>query len=304
LTQYLIGTGGWGYFPTPSKPSLKLYSKIFSFVEVNQTFYEFPDMKTVERWRKTVPDNFTFAVRCNQLLTHRLGLEPIDEAYYILGQMVAYCGILNAPYLVLETPHKYSMTREMADRARDLFSSWDLNSIRLAWEYRAPINQNIINLMQDFNIIQCVDLSRETPYLNSDVTYSRLFGKGKHNIYQFTDDELMEIEQKAEETNSKTVALSYHGLRMSTDALRFQQYKLTGKFMPVTDAVGVDSARAVLSEDAKFPSTKQALAIDQGWKVIDVTANKRAHLSEFLSKIPDKNYTNIDEIIQELRAVL
>jgi len=39
-------------------------------------------------------------------------------------------------------------------------------------------------------------------------------------------------------------------------------------------------------------------------KVIDVEQNKTAHLSEFLSSIPEKNYADIDEVIKELAAVI
>jgi uncharacterized protein YecE (DUF72 family) len=304
LPDFLVGIGGWAYFPSTNKPSLKLYSEVFNFVEVNQTFYEYPKMETVERWRKTVPKDFTFAVRCHQVLTHRLGFEPIDEAYYVLGQMVAYCGILNAPFLVLETPHKCAITKEVANGARDLFSSWDLQGIRLVWEIRAPLTQAAIDLMQDFGMVHCVDLSWQVPAVKSDVVYSRLFGKGTHNVYQFTDSELVEIDRKAEESNSKVVALSYHGLIMGTDALRFRQYKMTGNFLPVTAYTGLDSARAVLSEDAVFPSSKRSLISDQGWKVIDLTADKRVHLSDVLSKIPDETYTSLDGVIRALETTL
>jgi hypothetical protein len=57
--------------------------------------------------------------------------------------------------------------------------------------------------MQDFGIIQSVDLSVKKPQLCSELAYSRLFGKGKHNVWQFTDDELAEIERNAEETGEK-----------------------------------------------------------------------------------------------------
>jgi uncharacterized protein YecE (DUF72 family) len=63
LTDYLIGTGGWAYFNVPGKPSLKAYSEVFNFVEVNYTFYEYPDTLMAEQWRRTVPDDFTFSVR-------------------------------------------------------------------------------------------------------------------------------------------------------------------------------------------------------------------------------------------------
>ena len=303
MTEYLIGTGGWNYFKVPNKPSLKTYSELFRFVEVNYTFYQYPNTRLVETWRKTVPKNFTFSVRCHQDLTHNIGFVPTSQAYEVFYQMRSYCTTLESPYLVLETPAKYAITQDNVKDARDFFSSLNLDGLRLVWEYRAPITRRVIDLMQDFGIIQCVDLSRQSPSYNLDVAYSRLFGKGQHNIYQFTDDELAEIDQKAQETNSKTVILSYHGARMNTDAARFQNYKSTGKFLPVTAYTGVDSAKAVLSEDATFPATKAELKAEQGWKVIDLTPDKRAHLAEVLDKIPNRTYSNLEDVTKELGAI-
>jgi hypothetical protein len=196
------------------------------------------------------------------------------------------------------------ISQENSGEARDFFSSLSLKNVRLVWEYRAPINPTVINLMQDFNIVQCVDLSKEKAAFNLDVTYSRLFGKGPYNLYQFTDDELVEIGQNAQETTSKIVILCYHSARMYTDASRFKRYKDTGKFLPVTDYFGVDSARAILAEDTKFPISKSGLKVDQGWKVIDLSVEKRVHLSEVIEKLPDKTYSNLEDVIEELRAVL
>jgi len=92
--------------------------------------------------------------------------------------------------------------------------------------------------------------------------------------------------------------MSFHGLRMNTDALRFKQYKESGVFPSATSFTGADSARSVLSEDAKFPSKRDELIEDQGWKVIDLTTNKRVHLSELLSTIPERTYDSLDEVIQ------
>jgi uncharacterized protein YecE (DUF72 family) len=304
LTEYLIGTGGWAYFKVPNKPSLKAYSEVFNFVEVNYTFYEYPDTWTVERWRRIVPKDFMFAVRCHQDLTHRIGLKPVDEAYYVLNQMKTYCGILQAPFLVLVTSSRYVLDEDSIEDARDLLSSTSLKGVRLVWEVRASVTSAVVDLMRDFNVVHCVDLSREEPSFESDIVYSRLFGKGKHNIYQFTDDELVEIDQKAENSNPRIAALSYHGVRMNTDAARFMQYKKTGRFAPVTLFAGVDSVRAVLSEDALFPSSKSELIEHQGWKVVDLSLDRRVHLSELLSKIPDKTYNDLDEVAQALEAIM
>ena len=302
MTEYLNGTGGWAYFKVPNKPSLKAYSEVFNFVEVNYTFYEYPDTRTVEQWRRTVPEGFTFAVRCHQDLTHRIGLKPVDEAYHAFNQMTTYCRILNAPFLVLETPPKYLLDDEAVEDVTNLFSSMNLKGIQLVWEIRANVTPQILEMMRDFNIVRCVDLSKEEPSLWSSVVYTRLFGKGEHNVYQFTDDELIEVDRRILKSEAKVVAVSFHGVRMNTDAVRFTQYKETGTFLPVTSFVGVDSVRAVLSEDARFPSSKEDLVEHQGWKVVDLTADKRVHLSELLAKIPEKTYNGLDEVIQMLEV--
>jgi uncharacterized protein YecE (DUF72 family) len=304
LTDYLIGTGGWAYFKVPNKPSLKAYSEVFNFVEVNYTFYEYPDTLMVEQWRRIVPEDFTFAVRCHQDLTHMIGLKPVDEAYDVLGRMVFYCGLLEAPFLVLETPASYVFNQEEAKNARDLFSSFALRGVNLVWEMRAPVTKEALDLMRDFNMIECVDLSIKTPSVESDVLYSRLFGRGKHNIWQFTDDELLTIDHEIDSINPRIAALSYHGVRMNMDAARYMHYKKTGKFVPITDFTGVDSARAVLFEDTPFPISKSELIENQGWKVIDLTLDKRIHLAELLANIPDKTYNSVDEVAEALEAVV
>jgi uncharacterized protein YecE (DUF72 family) len=304
MPQYLIGTGGWSYFKIGDLSSLEAYSRVFDFVEVNVTFYQYPSIKMVRAWRRKVSNDFTFSVRCHQDLTHKYGLRPIDEAYNVFYQMATYCRELESPYLVLETPQSYVVNQESALQVRDFFSSLDLKGLRLVWEYRGPFNSAVVGLMKDFNIIQSADLSKQKPAFSLDVTYSRLFGKGQHNLYQFTDEELLEIDAKAKETGSKTIIMSYHGARMNSDAARFKRYKDSGKFLPVSDYSGVYSAQAVLAEDAKFPTTKSALIIDQGWKVFDLTPNKREHLSKVVEKLPEKTYYSLSDVVESLKEVL
>jgi len=302
LTEYLVGTGGWAYFKVPNKPGLKAYSDLFNFVEVNYTFYEYPDTRVLERWRRTVPEDFTFAMRCHKDLTHEIGLKPVDEAYAVWGKMIAHCRVLKSPFLVLETPASYIFDRQAVDESRDFLSSVSHEGIKVVWEVRSPKSPELVNLMRDYDVVNSVDLSSEEPSYTQDVSYSRLFGKGKHNAYQFTDEELVEIDEKALKTGAKIVAMSYHGIRMNSDALRFMRYKKTGNFPAVTSFTGVQSARAVLSEDAVFPSSRNALIEDQGWKVVDATPQKRVHLSEMLSKIPEGIYGSLDDVVCALEA--
>ena len=304
MTEYFIGTGGWAYFKIPNKPSLKAYSENFNFAEVNYTFYKYPNTKMVERWRRTVPEDFTFTVRCHQDLTHRIGLKPVDQAYAVFSRMIGICRILEAPFLHLLTPESCVLDNVKIKQANDFFSSINLRDIRLAWEVRSPLTAKLGSLMRDFEIVHSVDLSREEPTFESDVIYTRVFGKGEHNIYQFTDEELLEIDQKILKAEARVAIITYHGIRMSSDASRFRKYKETKEFVPVTAYTGADSARAVLKEDARFPSTKAELINHQGWKVIDLTANKRVHLSKMLSRLPRKTYNGVEDVIKELEVFM
>lgn len=301
--EYLIGTGGWAHFKVPSKPALQAYSTLFNFTEVNYTFYEYPSVKMVERWKRIVPSNFTFTVRCHQDLTHRIGLKPVNQAYAILSQMVNICRILDAPILHLLTPASYILNDRNLGGAEDFLSTINLKGVKLAWEVRDQVTPRLGNLLQNLEIIHSVDLSRrEEPVWESEYVYTRLFGKGRHNIYQFTDEELVEIDQRIQRVKAKTAIVTYHGVRMTSDASRFKSYKERGSFPPATAFTGMDSVRALLREDAHFPSSKDELVEHQGWKVVDLTNSKRVHLSELLLKIPEKTYHNIQDVIMAMKA--
>ncbi|MFQ6065501.1 MAG: DUF72 domain-containing protein [Candidatus Bathyarchaeia archaeon] len=307
MTRFLIGAGGWAYFKVPGEHPLVAYSKAFNFVEVNSTFYEILNLKLVESWRRIVPQNFEFAVRCNRALTHKYKFQPTPEAFEVLEKMKAICSILKAEVLHLQTPPTFQPTNANIDLIRNFLSSAELKDIRLALEIRGakqPLNPDLVKTMQDCNMIHCVDLSKdEEPAFKSDILYSRLFGKGPQNIYQPTDEELRKIDRKASKGDHRKVAVSFHFVRMYKDAARFKIYKQTGKFPMVTKSTGLTSLQEVLHEDAKFPSNKTELINHQGWKLIDLTETKRVHASYILEKLPEKTYNSINEVVETLTSV-
>ncbi len=61
--ELLVGCCG---FPT----SLARYAEIFPAVEVQQTFYQPPLPRTLEKWRSQVPEGFEFTLKAWQLITH------------------------------------------------------------------------------------------------------------------------------------------------------------------------------------------------------------------------------------------
>jgi len=307
LTEYLIGTGGWAYFQIPGVHPLLAYSKAFNFVEVNSTFYELPSLKEVETWRKLVPPTFQFTVRANKAITHKYKLQPTQEAIQTFEKMKQICTILNAPVLHFQTPPKFVFNESNTKNLRDFLSSINLAKLRIALEIRgaqpSKLPSELVKTMQEYNMIHCVDLSKgETPAYESDILYSRLFGKGQHNIYQPSDEELAEIDKKATNGAFQKIILSFHFVRMYKDAARLKIYKETGKFPQITKYTGLASLEEILKEDAQFPTTKEALIQHQGWKLFDLTQDKRLRVADFLEKLPEKTYNNISEVIETLHS--
>jgi uncharacterized protein YecE (DUF72 family) len=306
--EYLIGTGGWTYFKIPSIKSLEAYSKIYNFVEVNSTFYEIPSRNNIEKWRNIVPEDFQFTVRAHRSITYQNKLQPKKENLKIFEEMKEICEILQAEILLLQTPFSLRITRDLIENFRNLLSFLELDNIRIALEIRgtqtASYPRELLNLMQEYNIINSVDLLRnELPAYQSDILYSRLFGKGEKNIYQPTDQELKEIDIQAKTGKFKKVVLSFHGQRMYRDAGRFKIYKETGKFPSVTNTIGLSSLKEILKEGNIFPATKERLIKYHGWKLFDYTKEKRILAIKFLDKLPSKQFQNVNQVIEFLQSL-
>jgi uncharacterized protein YecE (DUF72 family) len=309
LKEYLIGTGGWAYFQVPGLHPLIAYSRAFNFVEVNSTFYQLPSTKEVENWRKLVPSDFQFSVRAHRSITHDNKLQPKTETFKALEKTKEICRALKANIMHLQTPPSLKLDSASASNLDNLLTSADLGKIRIALEVRnarsSELAPELVGVMQDHGIIHCVDLLRgQKPAYPSDTLYTRLFGKGSHNTYQPTDEELAEVDHEASSGSFEKVAMSFHFVRMYKDAARMKIYKQTGKFPTITKSVGLYSLDEILVEDAHFPMTKQELIYSQGWKLFDMTKDRKMHASDLLTKLPERTYNNINEVIEGLRPTV
>jgi uncharacterized protein YecE (DUF72 family) len=60
-----------GFYPAGSKPAdfLGLYAERLGTVEINNSFYRLPAASVFEKWARTVPDGFRFAVKAPRAVT-------------------------------------------------------------------------------------------------------------------------------------------------------------------------------------------------------------------------------------------
>ena len=160
-----VGAGGWAYFREPWRGNLEVYSRVFNSVEVNSTFYSYPDIRQVRSWRKRVPESFQFSVRSHGDLTHRYELQPVDESFNVYYRMVDICDTLNAEVLHLLTPARVTLDYQKLHGIAEFFDSISVSNPRIAWEIRGQRASDewkeLTRIMQDHNIAQCADLSVE-----------------------------------------------------------------------------------------------------------------------------------------------
>jgi uncharacterized protein YecE (DUF72 family) len=302
MSQLLIGTGGWAYFQVPGTDSLQAYSQAFDFVELNSSYYELPSISSATDWRKRVPPDFHFSVRCPRVLVDQYGLRLPPGARGLLERLEEVCKHLEAVVMtVLIGANSPIKETELAGRLGDFLRTFNADGTVVAVEFRGVRPpDDVFEVMKESGAIESVDLSKEEPRIAGRIMYSRLFGRGEENIYEFDDGELKEIAKKASAPKFEKSILAFHGVRMYRDAGRVKSFVEKGYFPKITSGVGTDSIREVLSEDARFPTTKSRLLTDQGWKVFQDTGEVRK-ISTVLEKLPDKGFNSLDDLLAELQ---
>lgn len=223
-----MGTGGWAYLPTESEDRLRAYSRLFNFVEVNATFYHYPKLSTVRSWRRRVPRDLIFTVKCHRDVTHVYGLRPVEATFKSLKRMFQVCRLLRSELLVLQTPAYTTFNKENVESIGTMLQTLTPTGIRLAWEVRRlggrAVPDELLDMMTDLNIARVVDLTREDPPESGDILYSRLFGKRNGSLAPFSDEEIAEINGRLHRSGADRAFLTFHGARMYHDAIRFNDY--------------------------------------------------------------------------------
>jgi uncharacterized protein YecE (DUF72 family) len=86
--QYYVGTSGWHYdhwrhrfYPDklPKAKWLEFYSRHFTTVELNNTFYRLPSEEAFAKWHDFSPANFAFAVKVSRFITHIKRFKNCEE---------------------------------------------------------------------------------------------------------------------------------------------------------------------------------------------------------------------------------
>ena len=227
-----IGTCGFGL--AQSK-----YARTFSCVEVQHTFYQPPRLTTLNRWRSQMPDDFEFALKAWQLITHesrsptyrRLKRKLsetekaeagsfratgiVNEAW---GVTLAAAHALRAKTILFQCPSSFKQTAENIARMEKFFSSIDRQDLNLCWEPRGDWDATVVrSICVSLKLCHVVD-----PFIGKtmtpDNTYFRLHGTSGWR-YEYELGELKELATSL--AKSRRGYVFFNNSKMTEDALKF-----------------------------------------------------------------------------------
>ena len=213
--KYYLGCSGWYYddwkerfYPQklPKSKWLEYYSKKFNTVEVNNTFYRFPNEKTFKGWYKRTPENFKLTLKVNQTITHRRRFKNTQSTinrFYALSNLLEDklgCILFQIPPNISKNISFLKNALEQLDPSK--------NNI-MEFRHSTWFDDEIYEILKEFNVSFCSVSSTELPeqfITTSDIGYIRFHGKGQQKYqYYYSNEELNKWSRKIKNPHLKNV---------------------------------------------------------------------------------------------------
>ncbi|MDR7595090.1 MAG: DUF72 domain-containing protein [Armatimonadota bacterium] len=218
---------------------LEEYARHLPVVEVQQTFYRLPQVRTAQGWRRRVPEGFVFTLKAWQLITHpptsptyrRLGrpvpasqadrygfFAPTEEVREAWAQTLEVARALRASVVVFQCPASFTPTSVHVANLERFFRTAPRDGLQFAWEPRGDWPGELVRrLCQELDLVHCTD-----PFVARSVfghfRYYRLHGRGGYR-YRYTEEDLRELRGWCQEP----AYVLFNNVSMWEDALRFQE---------------------------------------------------------------------------------
>lgn len=218
-----------------------VYAETLSAVEIQHTFYQPPQIKTLESWRAGMPDNFEFALKAWQLITHeatsptyrRLKRKLSDVESRAAGSFksteivfqawettIACADALKAQTILFQCPASFEQTVENVENLEKFFTTIERGALTFAWEPRGDWNPQIVkSICADLDLRHAVDPFK-TQTVTPDKVYFRLHGRTGWR-YKYEENELEEL--AAMLPANETAYVFFNNIYMTEDAALFQK---------------------------------------------------------------------------------
>jgi uncharacterized protein YecE (DUF72 family) len=162
--NFLIGCAVWAYkewvgelYPQGTRATdfLHLYSRRFTTVEGNTTFYAAPNQETVSRWASETPPGFEFCLKLPRDITHQGLLQPYIPAALKFLEDMRPLGKRLGP-IFAQLPPSYAPT--LLEDLTTFLEAWPRTTAPLALEvrhqdwFREPYVSNLTTLLEKLGV--------------------------------------------------------------------------------------------------------------------------------------------------------
>ncbi|MCD6324204.1 MAG: DUF72 domain-containing protein [Desulfurococcales archaeon] len=228
------------------------YYSLFPAVELQETFYNMPDPERMRKLRAEAPENFRFAMKAWQALTHppnmrtwrrskvkipkelwgKYGyLRPTTENFSAWEAVREAAKALGAEVVVLQLPPSFGYTDENLRNLSDFLTAIEPAEFKVGIELRGEWRKHgdaLAEILGEHkNVIHVVDPFRWRPVKPSPTYYFRLHGIGGKEVnygYKYTDKDLRALRDIVESVGSaEQVFVMFNNKYMRDDALRFKE---------------------------------------------------------------------------------
>jgi uncharacterized protein YecE (DUF72 family) len=167
--RFFIGTSGYSYkewkgsfYPEklPAKEMLAYYAERFSTVEINNTFYRMPAPSVLESWAAQVPENFRFALKAPQVITHLKRLKDVEEPTERFLQVAAVLKKRLGP-LLFQLPPNFKKDLPRLEGLLDLFPVG--TAAALEFRHESWFDDEVYARMRARSCALCVADSEDLP---------------------------------------------------------------------------------------------------------------------------------------------
>lgn len=217
------------------------YAEFLKTVEVQHTFYQPPQIKTLERWRAEVPDDFEYTLKVWQIITHEAKSptykrlkktlteqERADAGYFKPTAIVreawdvtlACARALRARTVLFQCPASFKPYAENVENLERFFASVERGGLDFAWEPRGDWDAKLVrSLCEKHDLWHAVD-PFAAPTTTPERCYFRLHGRTGFQ-YKYEADELADLTELLPAGARSYVF--FNNRYMLEDALLFQK---------------------------------------------------------------------------------
>lgn len=200
MGKIIFGTSGYSYkdwvgpvYPAGTKPAdfLGEYTRKFSSVELNFSYYRMPDPEGLEKMAEKTPEGFLFSIKAHQSLTHRMETdwEKTARSYLEALSPLEERGKLGR--VLIQFPYRFHYTRENRLYLAELLDILSPAPLAVEFRNREWQRERVYRELRERDASFVVTdnpelkgLPKPDPVITGETGYFRFHGRNKENWWR------------------------------------------------------------------------------------------------------------------------